>query len=310
MNKEIHLVTGAFGYSGKYIAKRLLNSGLKVRTLTNSPDRQNEFGNQIEIFKYNFNEPEKLIDAMRGVSVLYNTYWVRFNYTDFKFSIAVENTIKLFDAAKKAGVKRIIHTSITNPTENSPLQYFSGKALLEKTLIGSGISYSILRPAVLFGKEDILINNIAWLIKKFPIFCMPGDGKYKLQPIYVDDFALLAVEQGQMTGNYIIDAIGSETFSYKELIQVICKTLNKTPLIVSVPDNIIYYLGLLIGKITGDIVITRDEIKGLKSNLLFTDSKPTGATKFTEWLKENSNTIGTKYASELARRKDRKKSYH
>lgn len=182
-NKEIHIVTGAFGYSGKYIAKRLLDENYEVGTLTNSMYRLNPFGNSIKIYPFNFDSPEKLQESLHGVSVLYNTYWVRFNHEDFKHSIAVENTLKLFDAAKKAGVKRIVHVSITNPSENSDLEYFRGKGILEKALIQSGTAYTILRPAVLFGEEDILINNIAWMLRKFPFFGVFGNGQYKLQHI-------------------------------------------------------------------------------------------------------------------------------
>ncbi|HEY9245387.1 MAG TPA: NAD(P)H-binding protein, partial [Candidatus Methanoperedens sp.] len=182
---KIHIVTGAFGYSGKYIARRLLDAGHEVSTLTGSPDRINPFDGRVKAFPFNFDNPEKLIDSLRGASVLYNTYWVRFNHRDFSHSVAVENTLKLFDAAKKAKIQRIVHVSITNPSEDSHLPYFSGKAKLERALIESGISYSILRPTVLFGKEDILINNIAWFLRKFPVFGVFGDGNYRLQPIYV-----------------------------------------------------------------------------------------------------------------------------
>ena len=158
---EIHAVTGAFGYSGRYIARRLIHAEKTVRTLTNSPDRTGEFQGRIQVFPLSFDDPKQLSESLQDVSVLYNTYWVRFNHRNFKHAIAVENTLKLFEAAKKAGVKRIVHTSITNPTLDSPLEYFSGKAALEQALIESGIAYTILRPTVLFGKEDILINNIA-----------------------------------------------------------------------------------------------------------------------------------------------------
>ena len=158
-SQELHVVTGAFGYSGKYIAARLLNEGHRVRTITNSPNRKNPFGGQVEAYPFNFDAPDKLVESLRGATVLYNTYWVRFNYkTDFKHALAVENTRKLFDAAKRAGVERIVHVSITNPSEDSPLEYFSGKAKLERALIEPGLSYAILRPTVLFGKEDVLVN--------------------------------------------------------------------------------------------------------------------------------------------------------
>lgn len=303
---ETHVVTGAFGYSGKYIAKRLLDGGVRVRTLTNSPGRQNPFGDQVPAFPFCFDDPEKLAAALHGASILYNTYWVRFNYTDFKHSEAVENTIRLFAAAKKAGIKRIVHVSITNPDENSHLEYFNGKAQLERALIESGISYAILRPTVLFGKEDILINNIAWFLRRFPVFGVFGDGKYRLQPIYVDDLAQLAVEQGKRTENTVVDAIGPETFAYRDLVRTIGEIIGRTRPIISIPDSMGYAFGWIIGKFVGDIPITREEIKGLKADLLYTNSHPAGNTKLTDWARRNAQTLGYRYSSELARRKKRK----
>lgn len=229
-SNEISVVTGAFGFSGQYIAKRLLEAGYEVRTLTNSFNRENPFEGKVKAYPFNFDNTEKLVESLKGASVLYNNYWVRFNYTNnttFTYASAVENSTKLFKAAKKAGIKRIVHISITNPSGDSPFEYFSGKARLEKALIESGISYAILRPAVLFGKEDILINNIAWFLRKFPVFGVFGDGNYRLQPIYVDDLAKLAVEQGEKTANVIIDAIGPETFTYRELVSEIGMAIGK-----------------------------------------------------------------------------------
>lgn len=196
MTAEVHVVTGAFGYSGRYIARRLLDCGHTVRTLTNSPDRRNEFAGRVQATPFHFDDPPRLVRALAGAAVLYNTYWVRFNHADFKHATAVENTLKLFAAAQQAGVRRIVHVSITNPAEDSPLEYFSGKARLERALRESGVSYAILRPTVLFGKEDVLVNNIAWILRRLPFFGVFGDGTYRLQPIYVDDLAKLAVVQG------------------------------------------------------------------------------------------------------------------
>ncbi len=306
---EIHIVTGAFGYSGKYIARRLLDAGYEVRTLTNSLNRANPFSDRVKAYPFNFDNPEKLIESLQGASVLYNTYWVRFNYPGFSHSAAVINTLKLFDAAKKAGIKRIVHISITNPSPDSPLEYFRDKARLEKALIESGLSYAILRTAVIFGKEDILINNIAFLLRKFPIFGVFGDGNYRLQPIYVDDLARLAVELGQKEENCIIDTVGPETFTYRELVEEIGKIISKRRPIISIPPALGYIAGWLFGKVVGDVIITRDEIKGLMANLLCTNSSPTGQTKLTDWASENSSTLGIKYSSELARRKNRIESY-
>jgi uncharacterized protein YbjT (DUF2867 family) len=123
------------------------------------------------------------------------------------------------------------------------LEYFSGKARLERALTESGLSYAILRPAVIFGVEDILINNIAWMLRKLPVFGVFGDGQYRLQPIYVEDLAQLAVEQGEKTENTISNAIGPETFTYRELVRTIGAAIGKQRRIISIPPRLGYWAG-------------------------------------------------------------------
>lgn len=308
-NPQLHAVTGAYGYSGKYIARKLLARGHRVITLTNSTRRENPFGDRVPAYPFYFDAPEKLTQTLDGVAVLYNTYWVRFNHPLFKHADAVRNTIALFNAAKAAGVARIVHISITNPSEDSPLEYFSGKAKLERALQESGLSYAILRPTVLFGKEDILINNIAWALRRLPVFGVFGDGSYRLQPIYVDDLAQLAVEQGEKKENAIVDAIGPETFTYKGLVREIGRLIGKERPIISVPPALGYLAGTIIGRLVNDVLITREEIDGLMAGLLYVDAPPAGETKLTDWVKSHKDALGSRYASELARRRNRLKGY-
>lgn len=307
--EERHAVTGAFGYLGRYIASRLLQKNHEVITLTNSPNRANNFGGAIKAYPFNFDCPEKLADSLRGVSVLYNTYWVRFNHATFTHAQAVNNTLTLFRAAKEAGVKRIVHISVTNPSETSPLEYFSGKARFERALVESGIPHAILRPTVIFGKEEILFNNIAWMMRNFPVFGVFGDGSYRVQPIYVDDLAALAVEYGAKEGNFVVNAVGPETFTYRELVKVIGKSIGKQRPVISLPPFIAYLAGLCIGKAMNDVVITRPEIDGLMSGLLCVDTPPTAPTRFSDWARDHSATLGLKYTHELARRLDRVSDY-
>jgi len=306
---QLHVVTGAFGYSGRYIAQRLLERGQRVRTLTNSVARVSPLQGRLEAVPYCFDEPERLTESLRGAAVLYNTYWVRFNHRTFTHAEAVENTRRLFVAAQRAGVARVVHVSITNPSEDSKLEYFHSKAVLERALRETGIPHTILRPTVLFGKEDILINNIAWMLRRLPVFGVFGDGQYKLQPIYVDDLAKLAVEEGAATGTRTIEAIGPETFTYRELVRTIGQIIGKARPIVSVPPGLGYWVGWLLGKLVGDTVVTREEIAGLMQNLLVTDSPPAGATKLSDWAREHAATLGVKYANELARRRSRTEAY-
>lgn len=308
-NTPLHVVTGAFGFSGQYMARRLLASGIRVRTLTNSPSRPHEFGNRVEVRPLQFNDEDALARSLEGTDVLYNTYWVRFDHALFNHGTAVANTLALLRAAQRAGVGRIVHVSITNPSADSPLPYFSGKARLENALIDSGIPHSILRPAVLFGPEDILINNIAWGLRTLPVFGVFGKGDYRLRPIHVDDFAALAVEHGSITGNHLVDAVGPESFTYKELVQTIGGIIRCQPPVISVPPSLGYWVGRVVGLWQRDVFITREEVTGLMAGLLDTNTQPTGPTRLTEWAQANANRLGRQYASEMARRRDRTAAY-
>lgn len=310
MNKnEIHAVTGAFGYSGRYIATRLLEQWRTVITLTNSVNRANPFDGKVGAFPLSFGEPDKLAAALAGVDVLYNTYWVRFNHQLFNHAQAVENTLVLFDAARRAGVRRVVHVSITNPSADSPLEYFSGKARLEQALRESGLSYAILRPTVLFGREDIVINNIAWALRRFPFFAVFGDGSYRLQPIHVDDLAELAVAEGQRSENVIVNAIGPETFTYRELVKAVGNAIDCPRPLVNVPPRLGCLLGKMVGRFMRDTFITHEEILGLMDELLYVTTPPAGKTPLTSWMQKNAVALGLHYASELDRRRNRQMPY-
>ena len=300
-DKPANAVTGAFGFSGKYIAKKLLSQGEDVLALTNTSPRGSLTG-LVRAYPFNFDQPELLARTLEGVQVLYNTYWVRFNHPRFTLAEAVEKSGRLFQAASEAGVQRVVHISVTNPSEDSPLEYFRRKAQLERMVRESGLSYAILRPAVIFGKEDILINNIAWMLRRLPIFGVFGDGKYKLQPIYAGDLAALAVQQGANRENVVVEAIGPETFTYRELVRVIARAIGVRRLVIGVPPWLGYMAGRMIGAWMGDVTITREEIAGLMTNLLYVDALPVGETRLSDWARANASTLGEHYAGELARR--------
>ena len=302
-------VTGAFGYSGRYITKRLLAAGHEVLTLTNSLHRPNPFEEKVKALPFHFEEPHLLRDSLRGVDALVNTYWVRFDHRLFTHGQAVANTRTLFSAARDAGVRRIVHVSITNPDSASDLPYFRGKAELESALKGLGVSYCILRPTVLFGKEDVLINNIAWSLRHLPVFGVFGSGDYRLQPIYVDDLANAAAQKAEGGGDEIIEAIGPETFTYRGLVARIRSALGVKRPIVTVPSGLGYWGCRMLGLLVGDVVITREEIRGLMENRLFVDAPPLGTTRLTEWIDQHKDTLGRHYTSEMARRVDRVTAY-
>jgi len=298
---ELNVVTGAFSYTGKYITRRLLSIGKRVRTLTGRPNRENPFGCQVSASPFNFDNPSQLTESLQGATTVYNTYWVRFSYGQVTFDRAVENTKTLIKAAEEAGVHRIVHIGITNPSEKSPFPYFRGKALVEKAITHSKLSYAIVRPTVIFGAEGILINNIAWLLRRFPIFAVSGSGDYQIQPVFVEDVAEIAVSAGHKDDNMVIDAVSPEIYTFDELVRLIADKIHSRARIVHLRPGPVLFLARLIGYAVKDVVITKAEIDGLMSNLLLSEDPPTGHTRLSEWLEQNANSIGAKYASDLER---------
>jgi uncharacterized protein YbjT (DUF2867 family) len=301
MANQTIIVTGAFSYTGKYVTRLLLDRGCRIRTLTFHPQRANEFGGQVEVFPYSFEQPEQLKKSLRGASCLVNTYWVRFARGRSTFDSAVRNTITLIEAAKRAGVPRIVHVSIANPSMDSPLGYYRGKAQLEEAVKNSGLSCTILRPTVIFGKEDILINNIAWFVRHFPLFGVPGDGKYGVRPIYVEDMAELIADATSRQTSEVVNAVGPETFTFEELVRLVARELCRELRVVHMPTLLSFVATRLAGIFLGDVVLTWEEYKGLMAGLLVTQGPSTGETCLSQWLSQNREQLGRKYASEVAR---------
>ncbi len=222
---ELDVVTGAFSYTGKYITRRLLSMGKKVRvlTLTGHPNGEKLFSGEVAALPFNFDNPSQLTKSLQGVTTLYNSYWVRFPYGQTTFKRTVENTRTLIECAEEAGIRRIVHISITNASEESPFPYFRGKGLVEKIIIHSKLSYAIIRPTVIFGTEGILINNIAWHLRRLPIFAVPGSGDYRIQPVFVEDLAGIAVSAAQRADNIVMDAVGPDIYTFDELVRLPCQ---------------------------------------------------------------------------------------
>ena len=297
----MHVVTGAFGYIGQHIARHLLERGESVKTITTHPEKPNPFGRAVEAHAYRFDRPEELVATLRGATALYNTYWIRFEHGGATFEQAVRNTATLFDCARRAGVGKVVHISVTHASLESPLPYYRGKALQERALAESGLPHAIIRPTLVFGGDDILVNNIAWLIRTFPVFPIFGSGAYRLQPIHVDDLAKLAVTTSREPASRTFDATGPQTFTFEELVSLMISRIRPGVRRVHVPPGLGILLGRIIGPLVGDVLLTDAELRGLMDSLLTSPQPPAGTTRFTDWLEENKAEVGTSYTSELAR---------
>lgn len=300
MGPDFDVVTGAFSYSGAAIAREAQASGRRVRTLTGHPGRA-PAGTPIEVRPLDFADPASLTESLRGARTLYNTYWVRFARGEADHPAAVTRSRALFLAAAEAGVRRIVHVSITNPDADSPYPYFRGKAAVEQALRDLGVSHAVLRPAVLFGGSGVLINNIAWLLRHLPVFAIGGTGAYRLRPIHIDDLARLAVRAAESEATEVIDAVGPERPTFDELVHTIRNLTGSRSLVIHVPGPLIPAAAKVLGLALRDTLLTDDEYRGMADGLADTEGPATGETGLTQWMADHKDSLGRTYANELTR---------
>lgn len=296
----LDVVTGAFSYTGRHIAEHLLERGREVRTLTRRPaDPSHPLAGRVERRPLVFDD--SLVESLGGADTLYNTFWVRFERGQTTFARAVSNTRALFAAAREAGVRRVVHVSVSNADARSPFPYFRGKAETEEALHESGLSYGIVRPTLVFGPEDILLGNIAWALRRLPVFLVAGDGRYEVQPVSVRDTARICVDAGAADGDVVADAAGPERLSFDALVRLVARATGARARIAHAPPPVALGVAKLAGLLLRDVVVTRDELDGLRAGLLVSNEPPRGTDRIGPWLEEHGAALGRSYTSELAR---------
>jgi uncharacterized protein YbjT (DUF2867 family) len=298
----LDVVTGAFGFTGSRIAERLLDVGHDVRTISRRAPGTHSLADQVAVQSYSYAEPDELRRQFSGVDTLYITYWMRFPHRGVTFEPIVENVRRLLRAASKAGIRRLVYISVSNAAPDASTAYFRAKAEAEDAVRAAGVDYAIIRPTLLYGEHDILINNMAWSLRRLPLFGIPGDGRYRVQPVYVDDVADLAVELGQSRGTAEMDAAGPEILTFNELVGMVRRAVGSRSLLLHMPAGAVLGATRLMGFALRDVVLTRDEIRELMESLLVsTDGTEPRPTRFSEWLEARAETMGRRWASELAR---------
>jgi NADH dehydrogenase len=295
------VVTGAFSFTGRFIARRLLAQERRLKTLTNHPKRDGAEDITAEVAPLQFNDRDALVASLRGADVLYNTYWVRFRHGKVRFGDAVANTRILLGAARDAGVRKVVHISVSNPSTDSHLDYYAGKALAEKVVRESGLAWAIVRPTLIFGHGDILINNIAWLLRHLPVFGVPGKGDYRLQPVAGEDVAEIATWAAEQVDNLTVDAAGPDIIYYSEMVESIAIAVGKHPRFIYLSPRNALRAANLIGRFVNDVTLNEPELEGLMQELLVSHERPRGTRRLDNWLLSSAESIGVNYASELDR---------
>lgn len=294
-------VTGAFSFTGRAIASRLLSEGREVVTLVRRRGAADAVDSRIRTAVVTLDDPAGLVAALQAVDTLYNTHWIRFPRGSLTFEVAIDRTLRLLEAARRAGVRRVVHISVVNASETAPTAYFVAKARLEREVRGSGLSHAIVRPTLTFGAGDILVNNLCWVLRRFPAFAIPGDGRYRLQPVHVDDVAAIAVGAGVATDDLTTDAAGPDILTFNEFVSLLAAAVRRRPWLMHVPLTLALAASRALGLMVRDVMLTRDEVTELTSSLLVSEQPPAGMTSLRAWAEAHADLLGRSYHSELDR---------
>jgi uncharacterized protein YbjT (DUF2867 family) len=295
----VDAVTGAFSYTGAVVARELLARGRPVRTLVRSPaPAGHPLAGAVETAPFDLDDQASLERALAGVEVLHNTFWIRFPHGRFTFEWAIAASARLFRAAAAAGVERIVHISVTRPALDSPYAYFRGKAAVDELALAGPLPATVVRPSLVFGgRQEILVNNIAWFLRRLPVFGIPRR-ECRVQPVHVDDVARIAVDE-RTPG--VVDAVGPETLTYRELVEHVGVAVGSRARVVPLPEAAVAAFGRAAGVALRDTVVTREELGALAASLLTSDAPPRGTARLSDWVADQRDWLGREYHSELDR---------
>jgi len=291
------VVTGAFSNTGAAVARELLRRGYEVHTLTRRSPRADLA--QVSRAPLLFAR-EHLQRELDGANLFVNTYWVRFAAHGCSFDRAVDNIRLLVDAAKTAGVRRLVHVSVSNAASDSNLGYYRGKAEAEQCVKRSGLSHAIVCPTLVVGPADVLTNNICWLLRRFPVFLVPRGGRYRVQPVTLADNARIIADCAEAAVDQQVDAAGPETFTFREYLRLLARVIGVRRLLLPSPDGVAMAATALVSLFLGDTVLAREELGGLEQELLVSAKPPLGTESVSAWLAQNGAALGRHYVNDTA----------
>ncbi len=269
--------------------------------MTSHPEPPGPWAAAVERHPYAFDDAAALRRMLQDVDVLVNTYWMRFPRNGLDYADAVENIRILTEAAVEAGVNRMVHVSVSNPSPDSPFPYYRGKAAAEAHVRKSGLSYAIARPTWIIDERDILLNNVAWLLRRLPVFGMPGRGNYRVQPVTGADAGRILADFAMSREDVTRDVAGPEQLAFRDVVAKTKAAMRKHRVVVPMPGWLAAAAAKAVSPLVHDVVLTRYELGGLRAGLLVSSEPPLGSTGFSTWIAQHGSAMGRTYHSELAR---------
>lgn len=292
------IVTGAFSYLGSAVARELQRRGFEVATLTNRRPPPGAEGIAASPLVF---EREHLVRALRGADTLVNTYWIRLPYRGVGFAEAVANSRVLVEAVREAGVRRLVHVSVTNASLDSELGYYRGKAEVDAIVRAAGIPHAIVRPTLVVGPNDVLTSNLAWFLRRFPFFPVPDGGAYRVQPVTLADAGRIAADAAEADRDLDVDAAGPEAFPFVEYLRIIARACGVRRPLLPVPGSLALAGLCALSPLLRDTVLAREELRGLERELLVSHAAPLGTESVSGFLLGHGKELGRAYVNDRTR---------
>ncbi|MBI5486653.1 MAG: NAD(P)H-binding protein [Deltaproteobacteria bacterium] len=292
------VITGAFSYIGAAAARELRRRGWTVHTLTNR--RTPPHSRHVTFAKLLFH-PDHLAAELRGADVFVNTYWIRLPHAGDDFHTAVRNNRMLVDAAVRARVGRLVHVSVSNASLDSRLGYYRGKAEVDAAVRACGLPHAIVRPTLVVGPADVLTSNIAWFLRRFPVFPVPDGGGYRLQPVTLDDTGRIVADAAESSADLDVDAAGQDIVTFREYVELVARACHVKCAIIGAPGRLALAGIRLVELFLGDTVLAREELAGLEQELLVSRAPPLGTERVDAWLLAHGAALGRSYVNDRRR---------
>ncbi len=270
-NPPLIALVGGAGFLGRYVAQELLRTGARVRVVSRNPGRATHLKpmaglGQIAFIPANLNDPKGLARAVAGCTAVVNL--VGLLKGDF-YRAHITGPEALAKAATEAGATAFVHVSAIGADPDSPSAYGRSKGEGEARVRAAFPQATIIRPSILFGREDGFVNRFAGLLKVAPIVPVIR-GPARFQPAFVAD-AAEAIAKAALDpvrhGGHVYELGGPEAITMRELIAWIGGAIGYTRPLLDVPDllarPLANWFGWLPGApITGDqfAMLTRDNV--------------------------------------------------
>ncbi len=242
------LITGATGYIGRHLVARLVQQGERPRCLVRDLKRAGQIlpGAKVDLVQGDTTQPGTLRLVMQGVDTVIHTAFITAerkqsagNHYD---TTNVEGTANVVKAAKSAGVSRIIAVSGLGTKPDKPGSYMQGRYLAEQMIKESGMTWTIIQPSVLFGKDAPFIKGLTDLIRTSPVVPLIGGGKIMFQPIYVEDVVSVIVEvlnEPERTANKTFTIGGPEYYSFTGIVTMLTHAMHKKRIMAPAPRQLV-----------------------------------------------------------------------